>query len=175
MSAFITAKRGLSASAIILGMGFVVSCTGADPAVTPDAAPAEAAVEAVEAAVNPAPESATAPEAPLKGAAPAATQPAAEPAYVGTWGNDLAQCAIEQEYEQPPMIMRADGFDQHEAHCEFDTVTETGPAQWSAAGSCSVEGDLQDIDYNMAIVDGNLLHWSGDARKEAWTLVRCPE
>ncbi|SDM55452.1 hypothetical protein [Maricaulis salignorans] len=183
--------KGLPASALLVATLVLASCGGeADPnsPAADEAAPAASdTVEAadVPAADTPEPQAETPqPEAqqaadPLKGAAPASSPAqsitAAQPAYVGTWGNDLAQCAIAQEYEQPPMIMRADGFDQHEAHCEFGTVTETGPAQWHVTGQCSVEGDEQPLDYNMAIVDGNLQHWSGDARKDAWTLVRCPD
>lgn len=186
MSKILRSTKGLPTSAVVLAAILLASC-GADTAM-PDAAavpagevvdpstdPAAAADPAEGPAVpvnaEPAPE--PAPGSPLKEAA----QPAAavEPAYIGTWGTDLAQCAIAQDYEQPPMIMRADGFDQHEAHCEFETVMETGSSQWNVTGQCSVEGDEQPLDYNMAIIDGNLVHWSGDARKDAWTLVRCPE
>ena len=73
------------------------------------------------------------------------------------------------------MVLRADGYDQHEAHCVFDSVTETGPSQWRVTGQCSVEGDEQPIDDGFAIVDGHLEHWGGDEREYAWTLVRCPQ
>lgn len=181
MSKILWSAKGLPSSAVLLAAVVLASCGAETPTAepAPDAASVPA-IEAAEPAAEPAVPAAAEPApAPIKGAAqpPAAAQPAAadQPAYVGTWGTDLAQCAIEQDYEQPPMIMRADGFDQHEAHCEFDTITETGPAEWAVTGQCSVEGDAQAIDYNMAIVDGNLQHWSGDARKDAWTLVRCPE
>lgn len=161
------ASRVLPASAAILGLALLAACNAPEPAAAPEAVPSEAMPETAE----PAPE--TMPEAPIKSAAP--TAPAARPAFVGTWGVDLAQCAVEQEYEQPPMILRADGYDQHEAHCEFDSVTETGPSQWRVSGQCSVEGDEQAIDYNLAVIDGNLVHWADGGRKDAWTLIRCPE
>ena len=154
--------KALPAGSLLLAAALLVSCGSGegDPApAAPDAA-------------APAPGEPT-PADPGKGAAQPAS--AAGPAYIGTWGVDLAQCAVAQEYEQPPMILRADGYDQHEAHCEFDSVTETGPSQWRVSGLCSVEGDEQPIDYNLAVIDGNLVHWADGGRKDAWTLVRCPE
>jgi len=156
MSSHIRFAKALPTSGLMLAAALLVSCGGEEGA---DAAPA---AETAIAAANVA--------APVVAAAPAA-----EPAYIGTWGVDLAQCAIAQEYEQPPMILRADGYDQHEVHCDFDSVTETGPSQWHVTGQCSVEGDEQPIDENYAIVDGNLEHWAGDERQYSWTLVRCPE
>tara|TARA_R110000868_G_scaffold51823_13_gene163909 strand:+ start:13984 stop:14493 length:510 start_codon:yes stop_codon:yes gene_type:complete len=159
----------LPAASLLLAAALLVSCGGEESAAAPGAAVAtDTAAPATDI------DSAMAPE-------PAAAEPVAQtasdaaPAYIGTWGVDLAQCAIAQEYEQPPMILRADGYDQHEAHCDFDSVTETGPSQWHVTGQCIVEGDEQPIDENYAIIDGHLEHWAGDERQYAWTLVRCPE
>lgn len=202
MSKVLRSAKGLPASAVLLAAFVLASCGGdGAEAPAPDAAapPLESTVAASTPDADTVTQAAAAPvavpESPLKGDvqpsdAPPAAEPVAvpvspikggaeptvaQPAYVGTWGVDLGQCAITQDYEQPPMIMRADGFDQHEAHCDFDTITMTGPAEWYVTGQCSVEGDAQPLDYNMAIIDGNLVHWSGNARKEASTLVRCPE
>lgn len=188
--------KALPAGSLLLAAALLVSCGSGEgdlaPAAPDAAAPAETVAPAtgtdgqtagepatdIEPApaepnpVDPAPGEPT-PADPGKGAAQPAS--AAGPAYIGTWGVDLAQCAVAQEYEQPPMILRADGYDQHEAHCEFDSVTETGPSQWRVSGLCSVEGDEQPIDYNLAVIDGNLVHWADGGRKDAWTLVRCPE
>ncbi len=178
----------LPAGTLLLASALLVSCGGEEAPVAPDAAaPAEMAAPATEvdsqmaseppAATEPDPAepAATEPAAAVPGKGPAPSASVAGPAYVGTWGIDLAQCSVGQEYEQPPMILRADGYDQHEAHCEFDSVTETGPSQWRVTGLCSVEGDEQPIDYNLAVIDGNLVHWADGGRKDAWTLVRCPE
>ncbi|WP_417488697.1 hypothetical protein [Maricaulis sp.] len=191
MSSFDRFVKAVPAGSLLLAAALLVSCGGVEdgqaPA-APDAATPAGIVEPATgtdgqaadgqasdgpaAVIEPVPLE-PAPAVPGKGAAPIAS--VAEPAYVGTWGVDLAQCSDTQEYEWAPMVLRADGYDQYEAHCDFELVDQTGPAQWHITGHCSVEGDEQPLDYNMAIVDGDLVHWSGDARKDAWTLVRCPE
>jgi len=186
MSSFDRVAKALPAGSLLLAAAMLASCGGEEgdqaPAAQDAAASAEMAAPvtgtdsqtADEPAADIEPVAAEpAPAAPGKGPAPSVSVD--EPAYVGIWGVDLAQCSVGQEYELPPMILRADGYDQHEAHCEFELVEQTGPAQWHVSGQCSVEGDEQPLEYNMAIVDGDLVSWSGDARKDAWTLVRCPE
>jgi hypothetical protein len=190
MSGISRPAKGLTTSAALLAVLLLASCGSSNEAAAPaadeTAVPADAATDAaMEPAAEPTmdaaePEAAeAAPAVPGKGGAQPASQPASQaapqPAYVGSWGVDLAQCALEQEYEGSPMILYADGFDQHEAHCGFDSVTQTGPDQWHVTGTCSVEGEPQVIDDNIAVVDGNLQHWAGNSRKDAWTLVRCPE
>lgn len=48
------------------------------------------------------------------------------PAYVGTWAADKAQCARGQEDENAPVVVSAKGYDRHETHCKFATVTRKG-------------------------------------------------
>jgi hypothetical protein len=57
---------------------------------------------------------------------------AAGPAYVGNWGTSAAQCKVPQDRQGAPMIVRAEGYDQHEAHCG-----------WKIGAECLVEGDKQ--------------------------------
>lgn len=73
------------------------------------------------------------------------------PAYVGTWAQERTQCDVPQEAEGAPMIIAADRFDQHEAHCVFDAVTQTSPNHWRIEASCSVEGDAQQANWEIAI------------------------
>ena len=94
---------------------------------------------------------------------------AAEPAYVGTWGVSAAQCKIPQDRQGAPMVMRAKGYDQHEAHCNFTSVKKTGAA-WKVAAACSVEGDKQRDAFTLKVVDDTLtLTRDGIAR----TYKRC--
>ncbi|MBU2581816.1 MAG: hypothetical protein KJ622_08870 [Alphaproteobacteria bacterium] len=80
---------------------------------------------------------------------------AAEPAYVGTWGTDAAQCSVPQDQQGAPMAISAAGYDQHEAHCEFKTVSGQAPT-WKVSALCSVEGDRQEAAFTLT-VDGNQL------------------
>ncbi len=102
---------------------------------------------------------------------PLATTPTAVPAYVGTWGVDLAQCKIPQDLENAPMAMNAEGFDQHEAHCTFATVTETAPGTWKMAEACTVEGDEQSDEMTFSVAGDTL---TIDPGARAYQLVRCP-
>ena len=100
-----------------------------------------------------------------------ATTPAvaAEPAYVGTWGVSVAQCRIPQERQGAPMVIRAKGYDQHEAHCDFTTVKKTGTV-WNVAAACSIEGDKQKDAFTLKVVDDTLILTQG---KIARTYRRC--
>jgi len=77
------------------------------------------------------------------------------PGYVGTWASDPAQCRVSQEEENAPMVMRRDGYDQHEAHCKFTTVTPKG-ADWSVKARCTVEGSAMNINLTLAVAGGRL-------------------
>ncbi len=80
---------------------------------------------------------------------------AAEPAYVGTWGVSAAQCKIPQDRQGAPMIIRAKGYDQHEAHCSFTSIKKVG-SSWKVKAACSVEGDSQKDAFTLQ-VSGNTL------------------
>lgn len=113
----------------------------ADPA-TPAASTAPAASEAA------APQQATE-------VAPEAATAASEPAYVGTWADDPAQCGNTQDSEDAPMTIAKDRFDQHEAHCEFKSVSGNGN-EWKVTSECSVEGDKQIYEFGMSLADEKL-------------------
>jgi hypothetical protein len=103
--------------------------------------------------------------------APAIASASPAPAYVGTWGVDLAQCKNPQDIMEAPMQMAADRFDQHEAHCTFTTITETAPGAWKVTQACTVEGDESTGDMTFS-VEGDTL--TLDPGSLARKLVRCP-
>lgn len=94
---------------------------------------------------------------------------AAEPVYVGTWGVSAAQCKIRQDRQGAPMVIRAKGYDQHEAHCNFTSVKKIG-ASWSVAAACSVEGDKQKDAFTLKVVDDALVLTQGGVAR---TYRRC--
>ena len=96
---------------------------------------------------------------------------AADPAYVGTWGTDAAQCKVPQEQEGAPMVITATGYDQHEAHCMFASVKKNGSA-WKVRAKCSVEGNSQK-DVLLLRVTGDVLLFTVGNRKFSNTLTRC--
>lgn len=75
---------------------------------------------------------------------------AANPAYVGTWGISAAQCRLGQDVQGAPLVMRAKGFDQHEAHCAFTSVKRSGNG-WNVRAACAVEGDKQAHRYTLKV------------------------
>jgi len=85
---------------------------------------------------------------------------AGQPAYVGKWGNNQAQCRTGQEITNAPMLIRKGGYDLHEVHCTFRSITKKG-STWMMNTICSVEGDKQrgKLTLTMSgkhlIVDGN--------------------
>jgi hypothetical protein len=94
---------------------------------------------------------------------------AVDPAYAGTWGISAKQCKIPQDLQGAPMVIRAKGYDQHEAHCDFKTVKKTG-AVWNVVAACSVEGDKQKGAFTLKVVDDTLVLTQG---KIARTYRRC--
>ena len=84
-----------------------------------------------------------------------AQSPAQSPAYVGTWASQAAQCRLGQEEENAPMLMRRDGYDQHETHCKFTSVAPKGAA-WSVRGRCMVEGDNVNINVTLSVTGDRL-------------------
>src|SRR5262245_22631682 len=99
----------------------------------------------------------------------AAQSPAQSPAYVGTWASRPAQCRVDQSSQNAPLIMRRDGYDQHEAHCRFTSVRAQGPA-WAVKARCTVEGDTQEMDLVLQVSGNRLtIRDEGGAR----TLERC--
>lgn len=89
--------------------------------------------------------------------------------YAGTWGIDAEHCKVAQDQEGAPYVFRKDGYDQHEAHCNFKTVKRDGDA-YKFTSECMVEGDMQSDD-TVITVSGDTLIW-GDGRG-APNLMRC--
>jgi hypothetical protein len=77
------------------------------------------------------------------------------PAYVGTWASAPAQCRVGQEEENAPMIMRRDGYDQHEAHCKFTAIARKG-SDWTVKARCTVEGNNVNLNLMLAIAGDRL-------------------
>ena len=113
-------------------------------------------------------EKAEAPEAVSASTSTSTATTAAAESYVGTWAVDLASCRIPQEMQGAPHIFTRDGFDQHEAHCTFADVSQTGPNSWRVAAACQVEGDEASLGWDMT-VDGDTMQMVPGQR-----LVRCP-
>ena len=100
---------------------------------------------------------------------PAADSRAADAAYAGTWGVDAAQCKLPQDAEGAPYVFTKDGYNQHEAHCTFKSVTAEGTA-FKIAAECSVEGDTQPQDFTLTVA-GSTLTWADTTG--ALELIRC--
>lgn len=99
----------------------------------------------------------------------ATTASAADPAYVGTWGKDAAECAVPQEEQGAPLKFSADGYDQHEVHCKFGKVTAK-TAKWDVDASCSAQGDTLDLQFSLA-VDGEFMTMTDEFGSR--NLMRC--
>ena len=91
--------------------------------------------------------------------------------FAGTWAADLAQCKTGQDSQDAPLVLTAKGYDQHEAHCEFDNLKPAGPGEWSSKATCSVEGDSQTFAVKLT-VSGDTLTLTEDGA--ARDLLRCP-
>ena len=92
------------------------------------------------------------------------------PAYVGKWASQPAQCRVGQEKENAPMVMRRDGYDQHEAHCKFTSVRQKVRV-WAVKAHCTVEGDDVDLDLTLEVADN---HLTIRDKNGASTYRRCP-
>ena len=89
-------------------------------------------------------------------------------AFAGTWAEKPAQCRLGQEAEGAPMVIRRDGYDEHETHCRFTSVRQRGAA-WAIAAQCVVDGDNQRINMTLTPA-GDRLQIGGDFSR---TLRRC--
>jgi hypothetical protein len=79
-----------------------------------------------------------------------------DPAYVGTWASQPAQCKADQsDQEKAPLIMRRNGYDQHETHCTFSNIRAKG-GTWTVRAACSVEGDKQTHALTLSVADNRL-------------------
>ena len=91
---------------------------------------------------------------------------AGQPAYVGTWGKNAAQCKNGQDTSDAPMLITRQGYDSHEAHCTFSSIKKSG-STWAMQTKCSVQGDQQ-VGKMTLSVSGKTLTVDG-----TWKLKRC--
>lgn len=91
--------------------------------------------------------------------------------YSGRWAADLANCRTPQERADAPLILSPKGYDQHESHCKFKSVKESGAGEWVADAECSVEGDSLPMTLDLT-VSGDTLTIKDSAG--ARDLLRCP-
>lgn len=104
-------------------------------------------------------------------ARPRAAIPApASEAFVGHWAVELSQCVLEQDDPDSPILMTAKGYDQHEAHCDFASVSPAGANEWNVAARCTTALTAERA-FKFK-VDGDTLTILSDAG--ANTYVRCP-
>jgi hypothetical protein len=75
---------------------------------------------------------------------------AADPAYVGTWASDLAQCKVPQERQEAPLVLSKDGYDQYETHCTFKSV-DGADGEWKVKSDCTVEGAAEPYDFTLTV------------------------
>lgn len=91
------------------------------------------------------------------------------PAYVGTWASDIAQCQVEQDRPEAPLVLKEKRFDQHETHCTFKSVSGE-MNDWNVKADCKVEGNSEPYDF-MLTVSGNTLTITDEAGGR--DLLRC--
>lgn len=151
-------NRAVAACLCILAFSFYVPAYAQSETAAPEVEAPAASTPATEA------------EAEAASAEAAAEAASAEAAYAGTWADDAAQCVNAQDVEDAPMVISKDRFDQHEAHCEFTSVSGHGN-EWKVSSKCSVQGDEQAYDFGMSLT-GDKLTMIDDAGPHVYT--RCP-
>lgn len=77
------------------------------------------------------------------------------PSYVGTWASDIAQCEVEQDRPEAPLVMQEKRYDQHETHCTFKSISGKNN-EWNVKAGCQVEGSGEPYDFTLT-VSGNTL------------------
>ena len=95
---------------------------------------------------------------------------AREPAYAGKWAAQPVQCRVGQDTQRAPMIVTRNGYDQHEAHCQFASVRAGAVGTWRVRARCSVEGDTQNHELTLTVAGDRL---SVRDAHGARTLRRC--
>jgi hypothetical protein len=92
-----------------------------------------------------------------------------DPAFVGTWASDVAQCKAPQDSQEAPLVLSADGYDQHETHCKFKSA-DGADNTWKVASDCTIEGAAQPYDFTLT-VSGDTLTVADDTG--ARDLLKC--
>jgi hypothetical protein len=75
---------------------------------------------------------------------------AGDPAFVGTWASDLAQCKVGQDRQEAPLVLSKDGYDQHETHCKFKSV-DGADGEWKVTSDCTIEGSAEPYDFTLTV------------------------
>lgn len=94
---------------------------------------------------------------------------AADPAYVGTWASDLAQCKVGQDRQEAPLVITKNGYDQHETHCRFKSA-EGEDQQWKIKADCTVEGSEAPYDFTFTVSGDTLTMTDENGSND---LLRC--
>lgn len=100
-----------------------------------------------------------------------AALPAQAADYAGTWAADLSHCANAQDVQDAPLIVSANGYDQHETHCKFEGMKPSGAGEWAGKAVCSVEGDKQSFPVKLTLSGDTLTLTEDGAARD---LLRCP-
>jgi hypothetical protein len=95
---------------------------------------------------------------------------AQQPAYVGTWALKSAQCRLNQRDPNAPLIMRRNGYDQHETHCRFSRIRARGRSTWTLLAACTVQGDKRTSTLTLAVSRNRLTMRNRSGRR---VLTRC--
>ncbi|MEI9901674.1 MAG: hypothetical protein WDN31_17925 [Hyphomicrobium sp.] len=80
----------------------------------------------------------------------AAPARAEDPAFVGKWSLDPANCGAAQDSENAPLVIAKDRYDQHESHCAFKSV-DGGNGEWKISSECTVEGSPMPYDFGLTL------------------------
>lgn len=94
---------------------------------------------------------------------------AAQPPYVGTWAAHRAMCTIPQSRSGAPIVVRIDGYDQHETHCSFRNARKVFGG-WTVDAACAVDGDRQKHGFKLSVSRDRLTIHEGRHKR---ILVRC--
>jgi hypothetical protein len=91
--------------------------------------------------------------------------------YVGVWASKLDQCKVGQEMENAPLIMKTKGYDRHEAHCVFGSISRKG-STWKTRAKCDIEGDKRKLGLTLSVTGDRLTVKYSDGGSESYQ--RCP-
>jgi len=92
-----------------------------------------------------------------------------DPAFVGKWSLDPANCNAGQETESAPLVIARDRYDQHESHCAFKSV-EGGNGEWKFASECTVEGSAMPYDFSLTLSGDTLTFTDSGGQRD---FLRC--
>jgi hypothetical protein len=91
--------------------------------------------------------------------------------YVGKWASQPDQCTVGQEAENAPLVMKTKGYDRHEAHCVFGSVSRKG-STWKTHAKCDIEGDKRKLGLTLSVAGSGLTVKYSDGGSESYQ--RCP-